>query len=62
LPSKRSLNDQAQGKVMMNRSSLELRSKISTDGMLELFLEEAVVPATASDELVVRAEQREGSI
>lgn len=47
---------------MMNRSSLELRSKISTDGMLELFLEEAVVPATASDELVVRAEQREGSI
>jgi len=47
---------------MMNRSSLELRSKISTDGMLELFLEEAVVPATASDEQVVRAEQREGSI
>jgi NADPH2:quinone reductase len=39
-----------------NRSGLELRSKISSDGTLELFLEEVLVPESAPDELVIRIE------
>jgi hypothetical protein len=39
-----------------NRSGLELRSKISSDGTLELFLEEVAVPEPAPDELVIRIE------
>ena len=37
-------------------SGLELRSKITSGGKLELFLEEAVVPEPAADEVVVRVE------
>ena len=38
----------------MNQQSLELRSKITSDGRLELFLEETAVSEPAADELVVR--------
>jgi NADPH:quinone reductase len=42
--------------MTQNRSGLELRSKISSLGTLELFLEEVVVPEPAPDELVIRIE------
>jgi NADPH2:quinone reductase len=42
--------------MTQNRSGLELCSKISSDGTLELFLEEVVVPEPAPDELVIRIE------
>src|SRR5258708_15074095 len=42
--------------MAQNRSGLELRSKISSDGTLELFLEEVVVPEPPPDELVIRIE------
>jgi NADPH2:quinone reductase len=42
--------------MTQNRSGLELRSKISSDGTLELFLEEVVVTEPAPDELVIRIE------
>ena len=41
---------------MANLSGLELRSKITSGGKLELSLEEAVVPMPAADEVVVRIE------
>jgi NADPH:quinone reductase len=41
---------------MAKLSGLELRSKITSGGKLELFLEEAVVPEPAADEIVVRVE------
>src|ERR1700722_4466884 len=41
---------------MANLSGLELRSKVTSDGKLELSLEEAVVPVPAADEVVVRVE------
>jgi NADPH2:quinone reductase len=41
---------------MAKLSGLELRSKITSGGKLELFLEEAVVPEPAADEVVVRVE------
>ena len=41
---------------MANLSGLELRSKITSGGKLELSLEEAVVPVPAADEVVVRVE------
>ena len=41
---------------MANLSGLELRSKITSGGKLELSLEEAVVPEPAADEVVVRVE------
>jgi NADPH:quinone reductase len=41
---------------MANLSGLELRSKITSGGKLELSLEEAVVPELAADEVVVRVE------
>ena len=41
---------------MANLSGLELRSKITSGGKLELSLEEAVVPVPAADEVVVRIE------
>jgi NADPH2:quinone reductase len=41
---------------MANLSGLELRSKITSGGKLELSLEEVVVPEPAADEVVVRVE------
>jgi NADPH2:quinone reductase len=41
---------------MANLSGLELRSKITSSGKLELSLEEAVAPEPAADEVVVRVE------
>jgi NADPH2:quinone reductase len=41
---------------MANLSGLELRSKITSGGTLELSLEEVVVPAPAADEVVIRVE------
>jgi NADPH:quinone reductase len=41
---------------MAKLSGLELRSKITSGGKLELSLEEAVVPEPAADEVVVRVE------
>ncbi len=41
---------------MTKLSGLELRSKITSGGKLELSLEEAVVPEPAADEVVVRVE------
>jgi len=41
---------------MAHLSGLELRSKITSGGKLELSLEEAVVPELATDEVVVRVE------
>src|SRR3981081_3943421 len=40
--------------TMTTISSLELRSKITSEGQLELWLEEMTVPKPAADELVVR--------
>src|ERR1700730_11390682 len=42
--------------MTQNQSSLELRSKIASDGTLALCLEEVVVPEPAPDELVIRIE------
>ena len=41
---------------MANRSGLELRSKITSGGTLELWLEEVAVPDPAADEVVIRVE------
>jgi NADPH:quinone reductase-like Zn-dependent oxidoreductase len=41
---------------MANLSGLELRSKITSGGRLELSLEEAVVPGLAADEVALRVE------
>ena len=41
---------------MANLSGLELRSKITSGGKLELSLEEVAVPAPAADEVVIRVE------
>jgi NADPH2:quinone reductase len=41
---------------MANLSGLELRSKVTSGGKLELSLEEAAVPVPAADEVVVRVE------
>jgi len=41
---------------MANLSGLELRSKITSGGKLELSLEEAVAPEPAADEVIVRVE------
>jgi NADPH:quinone reductase len=40
----------------MNQHGLELRSKITSDGLLELFLEDTPVPEPAADEIVIRIE------
>src|SRR5258708_10116311 len=40
----------------MYRHGLELRSKITSGGFLELFLQEAPVPEPAADEIVIRIE------
>ena len=40
---------------MANLSGLELRSKITSGGKLELSLEEVAVPAPAADEVVIRS-------
>jgi NADPH2:quinone reductase len=40
----------------MYRHGLELRSKSTTDGFLELFLQETPVPEPAADEIVIRIE------
>jgi NADPH:quinone reductase-like Zn-dependent oxidoreductase len=40
----------------MCRHGLELRSKITSDGLLELFLQETPVPEPAADEIVIRIE------
>src|SRR5258708_4886741 len=40
----------------MYRHGLELRSKITSRGFLELFLQEAPVPEPAADEIVIRVE------
>jgi hypothetical protein len=40
--------------TMTTISSLELRSKITSEGRLELWLEKVTVPKPAADELVVR--------
>ena len=37
-------------------NGLELRSRISEDGVLELSLQEATVPEPAADEIIVRVE------
>jgi Zn-dependent alcohol dehydrogenase len=39
---------------MTTISSLELRSKITSEGRLELWLEKVTVPKPAADEVVVR--------
>src|SRR5690348_13012152 len=41
---------------MATTSGLELRSKITRDGTLELWLEEVTTPAPAADEVVLRVE------
>jgi NADPH2:quinone reductase len=40
----------------MYRHGLELRSKITSGGFLELFLQETPVPEPAADEIVIRIE------
>jgi hypothetical protein len=40
--------------TMTTISSLELRSKITSEGRLELWLEKVTVPKPAADEVVVR--------
>ena len=41
---------------MATTSGLELRSKITREGTLELWLEEVAAPAPAADEVVLRVE------
>ena len=41
---------------MAAKSGLELRSKITHDGTLELWLEEVTTPAPAADEVLLRVE------
>jgi NADPH2:quinone reductase len=40
----------------MCRHGLELRSKITSDGLLELFIQETPVPEPAADEIVIQIE------
>ena len=40
----------------MYRHGLELRSKITSGGFLELFVQETPVPEPAADEIVIRIE------
>ena len=40
----------------MYRHGLELRSKITSDGLLELFLQDTPVLEPAADEIVIRIE------
>jgi NADPH:quinone reductase len=42
--------------LMATTSGLELRSKITREGALELWLEEVAIPAPAADEVVLRVE------
>jgi hypothetical protein len=42
--------------------NLELRSKITSDGLLELFLEETPVPEPAAAEIVIRIEAAAQSV